>query len=128
MDRRTYLKAFRADYKGRHKRVNLTLAPAEFELLERLADRDGKAVTTLVHDQLMANLSGLPYVPERVATELSELKFLLANIANNINQMARYSHTVRAFTSEGQLLGEIERLQGVIEAFTRNKLGGGHDH
>ena len=128
MDRRIYLKTYRAEYKGRHKRVNLTLSLTDFKRLERLSSRDGKPITTIACDHLMAALDDRPYVPERVAAELTDLKFLLSNIANNINQMAHYSHTVRQFTAEGQLLTEVERLQGLIEAYTRKKLRGTDDH
>lgn len=128
MDRRTYLKSYRADYKGRHKRVNLTLALPDYDRLARLANRDRKPVTTIAYDHLMAALDDRPHIPQAVAAELTELKFLIANVANNINQLAHYSHTVRQFTGEGQLLTELERLQTAIETFTILRLNKRDDH
>ncbi len=122
------MKGYRARYKAQHKRVSLTLTNEDYAAFLRIASRDSKPVTTIVHDHAVAALSGEPYVPEMVANELSALRFQIGNISNNINQLAHYSHIVRQFTEEGALLAELRRLQLVIEAHAKRSLRGPDDY
>lgn len=122
------MKGYRARYKAQHKRVSLTLTNEEYTAFSRIASRDGKPVTSIVHEHAIAALSGDVHVPEMVAAELTAIRFQIANISNNINQLTHYSHIVRQFTEEGALLAELRRLQDVIEAHARRSLRGSNDH
>jgi hypothetical protein len=127
-DKRIYLENYRKDYKSRIKRVSITLTVDEYKRFVRIADRDKQSVTTLVTGYALAALNRTDINPEPIARELAELKFLISNIANNVNQMARHSNTVLAFVEEGALLAELERLQHAIETHTSNAVRAGHDH
>lgn len=128
MDRTAYMKQYRADYKARMRRVSLTLSHADYAGFERVARRDGKPVTTVVHEHAIAALVDEPYIADAVEKELAALRFQISNISNNINQLTHHSHIVRQFTEEGALLEELRRLQNVIEAHTRKSLRGFDDH
>jgi hypothetical protein len=127
-DKRTYLKTYRQGYKARAKRVTVTFSNDEYARFARIAQRDEMPVGTLVTACALAALNRTDVQPKAVAQELTDLKFLISNIANNVNQMARHSNTVRAFVEEGALLAELERLQQTIESHTSKSLRGGHDH
>jgi len=60
--------------------------------------------------------------PNAVIEELKELKYLIRNIANNVNQMAHYSNTVHALVEENEFLAEIQKLESVVKDYTNNKL------
>ncbi len=122
------MKGYRARYKAQHKRVSLTLSNEDYAAFSAIATRDGKPVTSIVHEHAIAALSGEPHIPEMVATELTAIRFQIANISNNINQLTHYSHIVRQFTEEGALLAELRRLQDVIEAHAKRSLRGSDDH
>jgi len=122
------MKGYRTEYKTRVRRVSLTMSNEAYDSFQRIANRDGKPVTTIVHDHALAALSQEPYVAEMVATELASLRYQISNISNNINQLAHYSHVVRQFAEEGALLAELRRLQDVIEAHAKRNLRGFHDH
>ena len=127
-DKRNYLKTYRQGHKARVKRVTVTFSNDEYARFVRVAQRDDMPVGTLVTACALAALDRTDILPKTIAQELSDLKFLITNIANNVNQMARHSNTVRAFVEEGALLAELERLQQVVESHTSKSLRGGHDH
>jgi hypothetical protein len=109
MDKRTYLKNWRMEYEARTKRVNLTLLPREYELM-------------------LAAIDDRPHIPQQIDATLADIRFLISNVANNINQMAHYSHIVRSFNEEDKLLAELKRLQCGIEQFVRDGLRRPDDH
>ena len=126
-DKRTYLKAYRQDYKSNHKRVYLTMSRVDYERFAEVAAREGRAVASLILGYAFAGLDGSA-IPEAIAEDLAEVKFLIANIANNINQMARHANTVRAFTDDAGLIRELERLQTVIADHTTKSIRDAHDY
>jgi hypothetical protein len=128
MDKRTYLKNWRMEYEARTKRVNLTLLPREYERLVRVARRDGKAVTAVARELMLAAIDDRPHIPQQIDATLADIRFLISNVANNINQMAHYSHIVRSFNEEDKLLAELKRLQCGIEQFVRDGLRRPDDH
>ena len=120
--RKLYNKEYQADYQERTKRVSLTLSLAEYKELEKRAKTEGVKITTLAKNMMMAYHQQAPLIPEIVQKELQELRFLLRNVANNINQIAHHSNTIKRLADENGLLLEIQKMENTIDTFVNEKM------
>ena len=84
--------AYIREYQTRTHRVSLTLSASEYRELARRAKAEGVRVTTLIKNMALAYHQGTVIQPEALTHERQELRALLRNIANNVNQMAHTSH------------------------------------
>lgn len=117
-----YQKRYQAKYRQQHKRVYITLSPQEYEALAVKAAQENTKLATLAKNMTFAYLQTERLVPESVEAELKELKFLIRNIANNVNQIAHYSHTVNQLVNEQDLLLELKHLEERVKQYTLGKL------
>ncbi len=115
-------KIYNKEYGDRIHRVSVTLTPSEYRELETRADAEGVKVTTLVKNMALAYHQGQAIMPEPIQRELQELRFLLRNVANNINQIAHHSNTIRHLADENGLLLEIAKMEQMIADFVNKKL------
>ena len=120
-------KLYNQAYSTRAHRVAVTLTPAEYSELEKRAKAEGVKPTTLVKNMAIAYHQGQAITPEPILKELQELRFLLRNVANNINQIAHHSNTVGRLVDENGLLGEIQKMEATITGFVSARLKH-HDH
>jgi Bacterial mobilisation protein (MobC) len=120
-------KLYNQAYSTRAHRVAVTLTPAEYSELEKRAKAEGVKPTTLVKNMAIAYHQGQAITPEPILKELQELRFLLRNVANNINQIAHHSNTVGRLVDENGLLGEIQKMEATIMGFVSARLKH-HDH
>jgi hypothetical protein len=94
MTRRDYQRTYRQSYKFHTKRVNLTLPMSEYRRVKKLASRGGLPVATYIKRVAFAALDRRPELPAEIVAQLADLDRVIRNVANNVNQMARYSHRV----------------------------------
>ncbi|REL28400.1 hypothetical protein DXX93_18750 [Thalassotalea euphylliae] len=120
--RRDYLNK----YKSQHRRINLTVSNSDYQKIEYLADRLSLKPTSFVYNALQEKLEQSPYLPDDIKQELSEVKFLIRNIANNINQVVHRSHTLKVMVHENDLLMELKRLEETVVNYVHGKVD--HDH
>jgi hypothetical protein len=59
---------------------------------------------------------------EPILKELQELRFLLRNSANNINQIAHHSNTVGRLVDENGFLDEVRKMETTITDFVSARL------
>ena len=124
--RKQYQKQYRQDYKSQVKRVNLTLNKTEYRDFSRAAKADDKRLTPYMKELALAGLYGQARIPNELQEELKTLRFAIRNIANNINQLTHYSHTIRELTSdnENNVLLHLKQLDDVVMQYTRGKILG----
>lgn len=115
-------KLYNKEYSQRTNRVSLTFTNAEYAELEKRAKAEGVKPTTLVKNMALAYHQQSPIIPETIKEELQELRFLIRNVANNINQIAHHSNTIQRLADENGLLLEIQKLEQVINNFVLQKL------
>lgn len=120
--RRDYLNK----YKSQHRRINLTVSNSDYQKIEYLADRLSLKPTSFVYNALQEKLGQSPYLPDDIKQELSEVKFLIRNIANNINQVVHRSHALKVMVHENDLLMELKRLEETVVNYVHGKVD--HDH
>lgn len=107
---------------GTRKRVWITLSDSEFEKLKKISLKEGVKHGDLVKASLMNFLESTQYIPTSVQEELQELRFLIRNIANNVNQMAWHSNRVKYVVDENKIFLELQKLQSVIFEYATGKL------
>ncbi len=117
-----YLKTYWKTYQHRIKRVAVLLEPEQYALLSRKAHAQGLKPATFARKVVEAELTREPLLTKAVEDELKNLTFLIRGIANNINQMAHYSNTVRGFVNEDGLLDELRQLEELIKTHTLKQL------
>lgn len=115
-------KLYNQAYATRAHRVAITLTPAEFSELEKRAKAEGVKPTTLVKNMAIAYHQGQAITPEPILKELQELRFLLRNAANNINQIAHHSNTVGRLVDENGFLDEVRKMETTINEFVALRL------
>lgn len=120
--RKIYNREYQAEYKERMNRVSITLTNTEYAEIEQRAKAEGVKATTLVKNMALAYHQQSPIIPEPIAEELKELRFLIRNVANNINQIAHYSNTIQRLADENGLLLEIQKMEKTINDFVVQKL------
>jgi Bacterial mobilisation protein (MobC) len=120
--RSEYNKKYKEQYATRAHRVAITLTPAEFSELEKRAKAEGVKPTTLVKNMAIAYHQSQQIPQEPILKELQELRFLLRNAANNINQIAHHSNTVGRLVDENGFLDEVRKMETTITDFVSARL------
>ena len=124
--RREYQQQYREQYKSQAKRVNLTFSQDEHRAFSRAAkaENENMKVTTYIKQLALAGLEEQAHIPEEIKAELKTLRFAIHNIANNVNQIAHYSNTVRNMTmsDENNLLQYLKQLDDVIQSYTEGRI------
>ncbi|MEI2812348.1 MAG: hypothetical protein V9E91_00610 [Burkholderiaceae bacterium] len=100
----------------------ITLTPSEFAELEKRAKAEGVKPTTLVKNMAIAYHQSQQIPQEPILKELQELRFLLRNSANNINQIAHHSNTVGRLVDENGFLDEVRKMETTINEFVALRL------
>ena len=123
--RKAYQKRYQKHYQA--KRVNLTLSPSEYREFARMAKNEKMA--TYIKSLALAGLHGQVLIPENIEKELKTLRFAIRNIANNVNQIAHYSNTVRMVSTanENNLLQHIKQLEEAVEEYTKGQINKAHN-
>lgn len=122
MSKRDYQKQYREDYAKKHKRISITVDQNEYSALEHIARKEGIKVTSLVKHYAFAGLGQSLAVPKEIEQELKELRFLIRNIANNVNQAAHHSNTIKQLVDENGLLEHIRQLEKSVKDYTEGRL------
>lgn len=122
--RRAYQQQYKADYRRRTARVNLTLDREEHRAFLRGAKRAGMKPTPFIKQMALAGLSGQAVMPADVLDELKTLRFAILNIANNVNQIAHHANSVHHLTTneEHNLLSYLKQLDDVVKAYTEGRI------
>lgn len=100
------------------QRISLSLTQEECKIIEKLSKKHNTKPTSFVKSILLAYINHQPLVPNNIENELKELSFLIRNIANNINQMAHHSHTLKHIKDEQGLLLQLQKLEDTIREHT----------
>lgn len=119
MDRREYQKQYKEEYNKTVKRVNLTLTQTEYSYFKRIADKEGVKVGKVIKTMALAQLGKTFFQPAEIQKKLDDLIFLIRNIANNLNQIARHSNTIKIVLDENKVFSYIKSLEQSIKEHLR---------
>ena len=128
MTRASYDKRYRAEYADRVRYINVAFARADLARIEARAAGDGTRVAPLVRELTLAQLDGTAFVSKTMEGKVDQLRWLMSNIANNVNQMARHSNRLRVMVEEDELLVQLEKLEQLVIDYTLDRLKASRDH
>jgi len=97
----------------RQKSVHVRLTEAEHEQLAGLADGHGVSVQRLLVEAALAGRE-TPAARRSAMAELFEIRRLQANVANNVNQLARAANVTGDAPAVDRLEAVLEELRGVL--------------
>jgi len=118
----SYQKKYRQEHRRKHKRISLTVNFAEYSAFQFRASQENCKVTSLVRKFAFDGLTQQLSIPQGIENELQELRFLIRNIANNVNQAAHHSNIIHQLVDEQALLQHIKSLEDTIQNFTEERL------
>lgn len=128
MDRPSYIKAYLRDYRVRHKCVNIAVPVADYKKLEKAAKRERMTPARLLLTIGLRDLDKTVHVPAEIKDELGRLTLLIRNIANNLNQIAHHTNTVRQAADAKTVFAELAKLERAVRAYCLGRLSKRHDH
>ena len=112
-------KAYRKSYDATVKYINVSLPLTTHAAFLRKAKQHKLSVTTYFRNLALKAFHFELIASPQIEKDLHDLTLLIRNIANNINQIARHSNTVRKLISERELLRELHNLELSIKSYTR---------
>ena len=105
-----------------HKRVSVFMPNSQHVDLSEFAAKQKMSLPALLRVCADLQMRSAKLRGRAVEEELKELKFLLSNIANNVNQMARHSNRVRQVADEDGLFLMLQEAEKTIENFVEVRL------
>ena len=117
-----YQRDYREKTKRQYKDVSVRLPVSDHRELKSYGQANGMRLATVLREGALAQIRSSSLRSSGVESELKELRFLLASIANNVNQMAHHSNVVRHVVDEGGALTKLKELEAIIEGFVDDKL------
>lgn len=114
-------KRYLDDYIDKRKRINISLSADEYSKISYLADLNNSKPTSFITQLVQHHLNKSPFISSQLQDEIKDMKFLLRNVANNINQIAHRSNTLKVMVDERDLLMELKRLEDGIASFIQKE-------
>ena len=122
MATKEYHQEYRKEYAKKVKYLNVSLPMKTFKEMQVLAIKEDVKVSRLLKDMAVAYMQQKTYVPKEISDELKELKLLIRNVANNVNQVAHHSNIINGLVNENDLLEELRRLENMVNDYTLKRL------
>lgn len=97
------------------------MTPDDHRELSRFADTHGMSLSAILREASLQQSRVAQLQSPRVAEELKELRFLLSNIANNMNQIAHHSNRVKHVIDENGVLERFMELDQAISDFVNSR-------
>lgn len=114
-------KRYLDEYIDKRKRINISLSADEYSKISYLADLNNTKPTSFITQLVQHHLNKSPFISSQLQDEIKDMKFLLRNVANNINQIAHRSNTLKVMVDERDLLMELKKLEDGIASFIQKE-------
>ena len=121
-ERKEYHKKYKEEYKKQNKYVNISVPLEMYHLLEKIAVVEDTKVSTLMRKIAIDYLANKPTLPKEIHDDLIEVKRLIRNIANNVNQVAHHSNIIQGMIDEHNLLEHIKKLDETVTSYTKGNI------
>jgi len=121
-NKKKYQKQYMAEFRQQHKRVELNFTIKEYRLFEKAAKSEDLAVSQVIKNMATAYHQQNYFVPNELKEKLDTLHFLIRNVANNVNQIAHRSNTLKVMIEENELLMELKKLEDMVTDYTLHGL------
>ena len=115
-----YLRQYKKEHPPVGKRVNITLSESEYARLVEVASESGERPTTFLRNVALAALEGRRVLAKEEEAKVDEFVRVVRGIANNLNQMARYSNSMRGMLDEREVGYQLLHMEEVFRRFLAN--------
>lgn len=116
-ERQDYDKAYYLKNKEAKKRVTVRFSQEEYRQIESLSAATDIPPAVLIKRLCLAAMNGEQFLSANSEEALQSVSFLIRNIANNVNQMAKHSNTLKRVVDENQLLAELRQLEALVHDY-----------
>ena len=120
-NRKEYYKKYNNEKRKQLKDVHIYLTQEQYNYFEKVAEKEDLTVTSLIRAMALLQAEKIYYLPKEIQEKLNEFVFLIRNIANNVNQIARHSNTIKALTDEHGLLKYLQRLETEVKEYVKKE-------
>jgi len=86
------------EYNQRKKRIKCTLEVSQYQSLKKYAKQAGMKPATFLRAAVLAYMKQRQIMPKNITDHLPSLISFIRNIANNLNQIARHTNTLKKTT------------------------------
>ena len=117
-----YQREYRKANAKRRKEITVGMPTEQYREFLAFAKRNKLSLSALMREATALQLRGSQLKSRNVESELKELRFLISNIANNVNQMARHSNTVKHVADDNAVFQRLSELDQLIVDFTDTRL------
>ena len=117
-----YQREYRKKNAHARKVISVALSVSDHDEISRYAATQDLNLSTLLREATLHQLRGSQLASKALEAELRELRFIISNIGNNINQIAKHSNRVKHLVDEQGLLTELMRVQKTVDEFTQSRL------
>lgn len=120
-NRKEYYKKYNQEKRKNLKDVHIYLTKEQYSYFEKVAEKEDLTVTSLIKAMALLQAEKTYYFPKEIQEKLNEFVFLIRNIANNVNQIARHSNTVKELTDEHGLLNWLKKLETEVKEYVKKE-------
>lgn len=117
-----YQRQYRAKHRKTRKEVSVSLPISLHREFSSFAKKQNMSLARLMREATDLQIRGAAFKSQAVEVELKELRFLISNIANNVNQMARHSNRIKQVTDENEVFQKLHDLEQLVTNFTNSRL------
>lgn len=117
-----YQKRYRKEYSKRRKEITVGLPIDQYNEIRSFAKAQEMHLSVAMREATMLQLRGCQMRSKAIENELKELKYLISNIANNLNQIAHHSNRVKQVSDESQVFQNLQNLEQCITNFVDTRL------
>ncbi len=120
MDRKDYYKIYNAERRKKIKDVHIYLTNEEYKIFKNIANKENLKVPQVIKSMALSQAGKTFFQPKEKQEKLNEFVYLIRNIANNINQIAKHSNTIKELRNERGLLAFLKDLEDKVKEFIKN--------
>jgi hypothetical protein len=119
-----YLKEYKKEYRKKTRKVEMSFYPNDYEKFQKVAKKlgYGNKTGTVVKEFALAYLDNRFIYPNELKEQITELTFLIRNIANNVNQLAHISNTQKEVLDQYEILKYIKEMDDNFKKFINKEL------
>ena len=117
-----YQRDYRANNPTKRKVVSVAMSNDDHRDLSRFAQAQDMSMSAILREATLHQYRSSQLQSPAIADELKELRFLLSNVANNMNQIAHHSNRVKHVVDENGVLQRFMELDKLIQDFVTSRL------
>lgn len=116
-----YIRQYRKTHPTVGKRVSVTFSEEEYTILQRDAKAHKETIAGHLRRLALSALEHRPVISLEAEERANDFVRTIRGIANNLNQMARYSNTMRAMLDDREVGYQLRYMEDAFRAFLEGR-------